>query len=126
MKYDEDVSWDEEIKYFALALQNDSIIKRGNIDDAIEMITKVMSLAKAKNNIINIGSDQNIYSIKSVAKKLAYHLNREVKFENSNKKILFNSPMIRIPYVKFTKRITNFNKETNFNSALIKTINSYI
>ena len=47
LKYDEDVSWDEEIKYFALALQNDSIIKRGNIDDAIETMLLIESIYKA-------------------------------------------------------------------------------
>ena len=96
------------------------------IDDAIQMIIEAMKSDKAKNNIINIGSDQNICSIKSVAKRLAYHLNKDVKFENLNNKILFNSPKIRIPYVKYSKRITNFNKETNFDSALIETIKSYI
>ncbi len=95
------------------------------IDDAIQMIIKAMRSNKAKNNIINVGSDQNIYSIKSLAKKLAYHLNKDVKFENSNKKILFNSPKIRIPYVKYSKRITNFNREVNFDSAIIETIKSY-
>jgi predicted dehydrogenase len=47
LKYDEDVSWDEEIKYFALALQNNSIIKRGNIDDAIETMLLIESIYKA-------------------------------------------------------------------------------
>ena len=47
LKYDEDVSWDEEIKYFALALQNDSIIRRGNIDDAIETMLLIESIYKA-------------------------------------------------------------------------------
>ncbi len=47
LKYDEDVSWDEEIKYFALALENDSIIKRGNIDDAIETMLLIESIYKA-------------------------------------------------------------------------------
>ena len=47
LKYDEDVSWDEEIKYFALALQNDSVIQRGSIDDAIETMLLIESIYKA-------------------------------------------------------------------------------
>ena len=47
LKYDEDVSWDEEIKYFAHALQNDSIIQRGNIDDAVETMLLIESIYKA-------------------------------------------------------------------------------
>ena len=47
LKYDEDVSWDEEIKYFALALQNDSIIQRGSIDDAVETMLLIESIYKA-------------------------------------------------------------------------------
>ena len=46
-KYHEDVSWDNEIKYFYSCLQNDLKIERGSIDDAIETMHLVEEIYKA-------------------------------------------------------------------------------
>ena len=46
-KYNEDVSWDNEIKYFANCLKNNLIIERGSIEDAIETMNLVESIYKA-------------------------------------------------------------------------------
>ncbi|MDB4042726.1 Gfo/Idh/MocA family oxidoreductase [Gammaproteobacteria bacterium] len=46
-KYNEDVSWDNEIKYFAKSLQDDSNIQRGSIEDAIETMSLIESIYKA-------------------------------------------------------------------------------
>ncbi len=46
-KYNEDVSWDNEIKYFSNCLKNDLKIERGSIDDAIETMKLVEAIYKA-------------------------------------------------------------------------------
>ncbi len=46
-KYHEDVSWDNEIKYFYNCLQNDLKIERGSIEDAIETMQLVEEIYKA-------------------------------------------------------------------------------
>jgi len=46
-KYNEDVSWDNEIKYFAKSLQENLKIQRGSIDDAIETMELVEKIYKA-------------------------------------------------------------------------------
>ena len=46
-KYNEDVSWDNEIKYFTDCLKNDSTIQRGSIEDAIETMNLVEEIYKA-------------------------------------------------------------------------------
>ena len=46
-KFNEDVSWDNEIKYFAKSLKDNSSIERGNIDDAIETMGLVEAIYKA-------------------------------------------------------------------------------
>ncbi len=46
-KYNEDVSWDNEIKYFANCLKNNLIIERGSIEDAIETMHLVEKIYKA-------------------------------------------------------------------------------
>jgi predicted dehydrogenase len=47
IKYDEDVSWDNEIKYFANALKENAHIKRGSIDEAIKTMTLIEAIYKA-------------------------------------------------------------------------------
>ena len=46
-KYNKDVSWDNEIKYFANSLENDSSIQRGSIDDAISTMELIEDIYKA-------------------------------------------------------------------------------
>jgi len=46
-KYHKDVSWDNEIKYFANSLENDSSIQRGSIDDAISTMELIEDIYKA-------------------------------------------------------------------------------
>ena len=46
-KYNEDISWDNEIKYFANSLADGSPIKRGSIDDAIETMRLIEAIYKA-------------------------------------------------------------------------------
>jgi len=46
-KYNEDVSWDNEIKYFANCIENDLTIERGSIEDAIETMRLVEEIYKA-------------------------------------------------------------------------------
>ena len=46
-KYNEDVSWDNEIKYFSNCLANNLEIERGSIGDAIETIKLVETIYKA-------------------------------------------------------------------------------
>ena len=46
-KYNEDVSWDNEIKYFANSLAEDSTIQRGSIDDAIDTMRLIEAIYKA-------------------------------------------------------------------------------
>tara|TARA_Y100000741_G_scaffold2269_1_gene1891 strand:+ start:1955 stop:2977 length:1023 start_codon:yes stop_codon:yes gene_type:complete len=46
-EYHQDVSWDNEIKYFSNCLENNLIIKRGSIDDAIETLRLVEEIYKA-------------------------------------------------------------------------------
>tara|TARA_B100000959_G_C14863807_1_gene575377 strand:+ start:63 stop:1085 length:1023 start_codon:yes stop_codon:yes gene_type:complete len=46
-KYNEDVSWDNEIKYFANCLKNDLTIERGSIEDAIETMNLVEQIYQA-------------------------------------------------------------------------------
>ena len=46
-KYNEDVSWDNEIKYFAKSLEDKSPITRGSIDDAIETMRLIEDIYKA-------------------------------------------------------------------------------
>ena len=46
-QFNEDVSWDNEIKYFADSLQNNFPIMRGNIDDAIETMHLIERIYKA-------------------------------------------------------------------------------
>jgi len=46
-QYNEDVSWDNEIKYFADALINNTPIKRGSIDDAVETMKLIETIYKA-------------------------------------------------------------------------------
>ena len=46
-QFNEDVSWDNEIKYFSDSLQNNSPILRGNIDDAIETMRLIERIYKA-------------------------------------------------------------------------------
>ena len=46
-KYNEDVSWDNEIKYFANCLKNDLTIERGSIEDAIETMQLVEQIYQA-------------------------------------------------------------------------------
>jgi predicted dehydrogenase len=46
-KYNEDVSWDNEIKYFAKSLQDDLNIQRGSIEDAIETMSLIETIYKA-------------------------------------------------------------------------------
>ena len=46
-KYNEDVSWDNEIKYFSNALENNTSIERGNIDDALETMLLIEEIYKA-------------------------------------------------------------------------------
>jgi predicted dehydrogenase len=46
-KYNEDVSWDNEIKYFYNCLTNNSDIQRGSIDDAIETMKLVEAIYKS-------------------------------------------------------------------------------
>ncbi|EKO36168.1 oxidoreductase, NAD-binding domain protein [SAR86 cluster bacterium SAR86E] len=47
IKYNEDVSWDNEIQYFYDCLTNNSEIKRGSIEDAIETMKLVEAIYKA-------------------------------------------------------------------------------
>ena len=46
-KYNEDVSWDNEIKYFDNCIKNNSEIQRGSIDDAIETMKLVEAIYKS-------------------------------------------------------------------------------
>ena len=46
-KYNEDASWDNEIKYFARSLKKKSPITRGSIDDAIETMKLIERIYKA-------------------------------------------------------------------------------
>ena len=46
-KYNEDVSWDNEIKYFSHCLTHNLDIERGSIDDAIETMKLVETIYKA-------------------------------------------------------------------------------
>lgn len=46
-EYHQDVSWDNEIKYFLNCIQNNLIIERGSIDDAIETMHLVEKIYKA-------------------------------------------------------------------------------
>ena len=46
-KYNEDVSWDNEIKYFAKSLEEKSPITRGSINDAIETMKLIEAIYKA-------------------------------------------------------------------------------
>ena len=46
-KYNEDVSWDNEIKYFANCLYKNLNIERGSIEDAIETMKLIESIYKA-------------------------------------------------------------------------------
>lgn len=46
-KYNEDVSWDNEIKYFDNCITNNSEIQRGSIDDAIETMKLVEAIYKS-------------------------------------------------------------------------------
>ena len=46
-KYNEDVSWDNEIKYFAESLEKKSPIVRGSIDDAMETMRLIEKIYKA-------------------------------------------------------------------------------
>ena len=46
-KYNEDVSWDNEIKYFAESLEKKSPIERGSIDDAMETMRLIEKIYKA-------------------------------------------------------------------------------
>jgi len=46
-KYNKDVSWDNEIKYFSNALENNTSIERGNIDDALETMLLIEEIYKA-------------------------------------------------------------------------------
>ena len=46
-KYNEDVSWDNEIKYFADSLEKKSPIERGSIDDAMETMRLIEKIYKA-------------------------------------------------------------------------------
>jgi len=46
-KYNEDVSWDNEIKYFAKSLEEKSPITRGSINDAIETMKLIEEIYKA-------------------------------------------------------------------------------
>jgi predicted dehydrogenase len=46
-KYNEDVSWDNEIKYFAKSLQDNLNIQRGSIEDAIETMSLIETIYKA-------------------------------------------------------------------------------
>ena len=46
-KYNEDVSWDNEIKYFAESLEKNSPIERGSINDAIETMKLIEKIYKA-------------------------------------------------------------------------------
>ena len=46
-KYNEDVSWDNEIKYFSNSLENNTSIERGNIDDALETMLLIEEIYKA-------------------------------------------------------------------------------
>ena len=46
-KYNEDVSWDNEIKYFAKSLEKKSSITRGSINDAIETMKLIERIYKA-------------------------------------------------------------------------------
>jgi len=46
-KYNEDVSWDNEIKYFAESLEKKSPIIRGSIDDAIETMKLIEKIYRA-------------------------------------------------------------------------------
>ena len=46
-EYHQDVSWDNEIKYFSNCLENNLIIKWGSIDDAIETLRLVEEIYKA-------------------------------------------------------------------------------
>ena len=46
-KFNKDVSWDNEIKYFADCLANNLAIKRGSIDDAIETMKLIEAIYKA-------------------------------------------------------------------------------
>ena len=46
-KYNEDVSWDNEIKYFAKSLEKKYPITRGSIDDAIETMKLIERIYKA-------------------------------------------------------------------------------
>ena len=46
-KYNKDVSWDNEIKYFSNALENNTSIERGNIDDALETMLLIETIYQA-------------------------------------------------------------------------------
>ena len=46
-KYNEDVSWDNEIKYFANALAKNTLIERGSIHDALETMKLIEIIYKA-------------------------------------------------------------------------------
>ena len=46
-KYNEDVSWDNEIKYFAESLEKKPPIERGSIDDAMETMRLIEKIYKA-------------------------------------------------------------------------------
>jgi predicted dehydrogenase len=46
-KYNEDVSWDNEIKYFANSLANNTAIERGSIHDAMETMKLIEVIYKA-------------------------------------------------------------------------------
>ena len=46
-KYNEDVSWDNEIKYFANSLADNTSIERGSIHDALETMRLIETIYKA-------------------------------------------------------------------------------
>ena len=46
-KYNKDVSWDNEIKYFANSLASNTSIERGSIKDALETMKHIEVIYKA-------------------------------------------------------------------------------
>ena len=109
-------------KYLKL---NNSSHKRSfcYIDDAIEMIIRLMKNSKTKNKTFNLGDPKSEMSIIELAKKL-------LKLSNTNKKIRrINhqnfSVQRRLPDIKKILKAIDFKKKSTFDKNLKKTYEWY-
>ncbi|MDC2969025.1 NAD-dependent epimerase/dehydratase family protein [Candidatus Pelagibacter sp.] len=94
------------------------------IDDAIDEIYNVLKSSKSKNEVYNIGSQEEV-KVFNLAKKIASIVNKKnITFKKM--KNIHNSPTKRLPSLKKIKKISNFKFKHNLESGLRKTIDWYI